>query len=69
MKLRKQLATIEYDKNRNKIFGIKSAIIWGRKKESNGMTPILYISKPKHVSLEDFEDLLDNLKIEITKYK
>lgn len=59
------IRSFEYDKNRNKMFGIKSAIIWGHSKDSNSSFPMLYISKPKGVSQEDFELLLDKLDISI----
>ena len=52
-------------KNRNKIFGIKSAIIWGHSKDTNSSFPMIYISKPKSVSQADFELLLDKIDIAI----
>lgn len=61
------IRSFEFDKNRNKVFGIKSGIIWGHSNKSNGIFPMLYISKPKHVSQEDFELLLDKLDINILK--
>jgi len=61
-----QIKSFEYDKNRNSVFGIKSAIIWGHSNRVNGIFPMLYISKPKHISQEDYELLLDNLEIGIT---
>ncbi len=60
-----QIKSFEYDKNKNKLFGIKSAIIWGHSNRTNGIFPMLYISKPKHISQEDYELLLDNLEISI----
>ena len=60
-----KIKSFEFDKNRRKIFGIKSAIIWGHSKDTNGIFPMLYISKPKHVSQEDYELLLENLEIDI----
>jgi hypothetical protein len=60
-----RISSFEYDKNRNKIFGIKSAIIWGHSKDTNSSFPIAYISKPKNVSQTDFELLLDKIDIEI----
>ena len=58
-----QIKSFEYDKNRKGLFGIKSAIIWGYSNRTNGIFPMLYISKPKHISQEDYELLLDNLEI------
>ncbi len=60
-----RIRSFEYDKNRNKIFGIKSAIIWGYSKDTNSSFPMIYISKPKNVSQTDFELLLDKIDIEI----
>lgn len=57
-----KLDSIEYDRNRTGIFGIKSAIIWGHNK-NKGISPLLYISKPRSVSQEDYEYMLDHLKI------
>ncbi len=62
-----KLRAIEFDINRKKIFGIKSGILWGYSNETNSSFPLLYISKPKHVSDEDFEILLNNLEIKIKK--
>ena len=67
MSILDKIKSFEYDKNRNAIFGIKSAIIWGNMKDKNEMTPILYISKPKSISQEDFEIILDKLNIQIRK--
>jgi hypothetical protein len=62
-----KIRSFEFDKNRNKIFGIKSAIVWGHSNETNGMFPLLYISKPRNISQEDFELLIDNIQISLTK--
>lgn len=59
------IRSFEFDKNRKAIFGIKSGIIWGHSNKTNGSFPILYISKPKGISQEDFELLLDKLDISI----
>jgi hypothetical protein len=61
------IRSFEFDKNRNKIFGIKSGIVWGHSNKTNGTFPLLYISKPKHISQEDFELLLDKIDIGIRK--
>lgn len=65
MNILKHIRSFEYDKNRNKIFGIKSAIVWGHSKTTNAAVPMLYISKPKSISQSDFELLLDKLDISI----
>jgi len=61
------IKSFEYDKNRKKIFGIKSGIVWGYSKHTNGIFPLLYISKPKSISQKDFEILLDKIDISIRK--
>jgi len=63
MSILDSLRSVEFDRNKNKIFGIKSAIVWGYSKDSNSCSPILYISKPKHVSQEDFDFILDHLDL------
>lgn len=61
------IKSIEFDKNKNKIFGIKSGILWGHSKNENKCFPILYISKPKHISQKDFESILNRVEINIKK--
>jgi|ADurb_H2B_03_Slu_FD_contig_41_1265980_length_846_multi_2_in_0_out_0_1 hypothetical protein len=61
------IKSIYFDKNKSKIFGIKSAIIWGNSKNDNSTFPLLYISKPKHLSEDEFEILLDKIDIRIKK--
>jgi len=56
-----------FDKNRDKIFGIKSGIVWGFDKDKHSQFPMLYISKPKNISQEDFELLLDKIDIQFLK--
>ena len=62
-----KLKSIEFDRNRTHVFGIKSGILWGHSSEKNCSFPLLYISKPKSVSQEDFELLLNNLQIILKK--
>lgn len=66
MNIIEQLKLIYFDRNRCKKFGIKSGILWGYK-ENNSCFPLLYISKPKHISQEDFEILLDKIDININR--
>ena len=66
MNILNKIQSFEFDKNRGKIFGVKSAVIFGHSKEGSSF-PILYISKPKHISQEDYELLLDRLDIQIRK--
>lgn len=58
-----EIKSVEFDRNRNKIFGIKSGIVWGHSKNSNSIFPLLYISKPKHITEEQFNELLDSIDI------
>lgn len=67
MNILDSVRAIEFDKNRNHIFGIKSAILWGHSKNTNSIFPLLYISKPKHISKEDFELLLDKMEITLSR--
>lgn len=53
---------VELDKNKNKIFRIKSAILWGHS-DNNTSYPIAYLKKPKYMTDEQFEHILDKLKI------
>lgn len=53
-----------FDTNKEKNFGIKSGIVWGHSKDDNSISPVLYISKPKHVPEEDFQELLKALEIQ-----
>ena len=58
-----EIKSVEFDRNRNKIFGIKSGIVWGHSKDKNSSFPLLYISKPKHITEEQFNELLDSIEI------
>ena len=62
-----RIRSFEFDRNETHIYGIKSGIVWGHSKETNSCSPILYISKPKGVSQEDFELLLDCLELKFLK--
>lgn len=59
------IRSFEFDRNRTRVFGIKSAIVWGHSNKSNSSFPLLYISKPKGISQEDYELLLDKIDISI----
>ncbi len=67
MNILESIRSFEFDKNRTKVFGIKSAIVWGHSAKTNSIFPMLYISKPKHITQEDFELILDKLDINILK--
>lgn len=65
MNILDDVKSIEFDRNKHNNFNIKSGILWGHKKSKNVSFPLLYISKPKHISKEDFEFLLDKIIIDI----
>lgn len=67
MNILETIHSFEFDKNKNKVFGIKSGIVWGHSNKTNATFPMLYISKPKHITQEDFELLLDKIDISIRK--
>lgn len=67
MSILDKIRSIEFDRNRTKVFGIKSGILWAHSNETNGTYPLLYISKPKHISQEDFELILDKLDINVRR--
>jgi len=60
------LKSFSFDTNKQKLYGLKSGIVWGNY-ERGGSSPILYISKPKHLSQEDFDELLDSIDIQFIK--
>lgn len=59
-----EIRSFEFDKNRKKIFGIKSGIVWGHSKDTNVSFPMLYISKPKWITEEQFNELLNSIDIQ-----
>ena len=67
MSILDRIRSIEFDRNRKKVLGIKSAVLWAHSKDNNGSYPLLYISKPKHISQEDYDFMLDRLDINIRK--
>ncbi len=69
MSIFNRIKSFEFDKNRTKILGIKSGIVWGTHITKNSSAPILYISKPKHVTQDEFEELLDSMQISFVKSK
>lgn len=67
MSILDKIRSFEFDKNRTKIFGIKSGIVWGHSKDTNGIFPLLYISKPKSISEKEFEEILNSIEINLIK--
>lgn len=41
--------------------GYKCAVVWGHKKAS--MIPVMYIRKPKHISQEEFDNMMKHIEI------
>ena len=58
-----KIKSISIDLNKEKIFGITSAILWGHIKDKNSITPLIYFRKPKHISQEDFEDMISKINV------
>lgn len=44
----------------------KSIILW--KGVDNEYTPVMYMTRPKNVSKQEFEELLDRMRISIFEY-
>jgi len=65
MSILSTIESFEYDKNREWYFGRKSAIVWGR--FMNEQFPLFYITKPKNISEDDFNEILDCLDITIKR--
>lgn len=63
MSIFKNIRSFEFDKNKKHIFGIKSAIIWGHSSRTNGIFPLLYLRKPKSISEEDYNELIEHIEI------
>ncbi len=61
MSILNKIKSFSFSPNPDHILGIKSGIVWGNK--TNGIFPLLYISKPRAISQEDYEILLNNIKI------
>ena len=67
MSIFKKIKSFEFDRNANRILGIKSAILWGHNTDTNRAFPLLYISKPKHISDEEYKELIDHIEIQFVK--
>lgn len=50
-----------------RLFRRKSGIIYGRRKDTNSYIPIMYLSKPKWVTEEEFQELLNAIDIQFLK--
>lgn len=57
----KRIKYLSLDQNKSKVYGIKSPIIWAC--ENRQSYPIAYLKKPKHLSQEEFEDILNRIEI------
>jgi len=58
-----EISGIEIDPNLQHKYGLVSGIVWGNSIKVNGTYPIMYLTKPKHVSQHDYEAMLDSIKI------
>lgn len=58
-----KIKSFSYSPNKDKQFGIKSGIVFANSKTGNYSYPLLYISKPKCISEEDYQWLLDHIDI------
>lgn len=67
MSIYDEIEDLEFDKNADNKFGIKSPIIWAYSKKTNGMYPVLYLRKPKHISEDFFNELINSLSIYYTR--
>lgn len=56
------IRSYDIDMNKTKLFGIKSAIMWGCSKDGSVSFPLLYFKKPKHISNEDYEEVIKFIK-------
>lgn len=65
MSIFEKIKSFSIDKNKEQQFGVKSAIVWGN--SNNSTFPILYLSKPRHISEEEFRELIDAISIEFVK--
>lgn len=62
-----KIRSVEVDKNKNKIFGIKSAIIWAHSNQTNSTYPLLYLRKPKNITDEEYKELIDSINVTFFK--
>jgi len=62
-----KIEAITFDPNKAQLFGVKSAILWGHSNETNSMFPLVYISKPKNISQEDFDLIIKGIEIKLLK--
>ena len=53
----------ELYKNEDKNFNIKSAIIFGIDKKGDCAGSLLYLTKPKHITEEQYKELISRIKI------
>lgn len=63
------IRSFEFDRNEKHVFGLKSGVIWGHSNKTNGSYPLLYISKPKSITQEEYEELLECIDIQFLNKK
>ena len=54
-----------FSKHGEKSLGIKSPILWGI--EGGKMYPLVYFHKPKHVSQEEFNQIIERMSLYLSK--
>jgi hypothetical protein len=67
MNILDRIKSFSFDPNQHHQFGVRSGIVWSHSNQDNSIFPILYISKPRRISLADFNLLLEKIDINIRK--
>lgn len=60
-----RIESISFYPTEKKQFGVKSVILWGN--SGNTMFPLAYISKPKSISEDDFNQIVKNMEIKLKR--
>ena len=50
------------------VFRVKNPVIFGYRQDVNAINPIMYLTKPKHISKEEFKLFLEQMTIYVSKY-
>lgn len=58
-----KILKLELEKNKDKNFRSRSAILWVYTEDTTAYA--IYLNKPKYMSYEEFDDILDKLEIKI----
>lgn len=58
----------KYSVSLNQFTGVcKSPALWGHRKDSNGIVPLIYFRKPKWVSDESFREIVKEIRLVMPK--